>query len=277
MRRISPTGEPAGHFEHPRMFPLLQLPEWVVESLGTRRDQEFHEAITYSSVCGYYYTRLIDNFMDSNISAQRGKASLLPAAGILASEFQFVYQTYFLPEHEFWNYFRAIWFAAAESAVHDSVLHVVTEESFERISSQKFVAAGIPVAAACFFYNQPNAFGDWNAFAHSLGRWSQMFDDILDWHEDREHGRATWFLSEAQRRKQHAESHDEWIIREGNAWGFSLLRKWMEDLLAQADRLGSLSVREFLLQRQLLSQGKERDLAAGYAALAQLAGILQLT
>jgi hypothetical protein len=276
MCRISPTGEPAGHFEHPRMFPVLQLPEWVAEGLGVPCDRKFHEAVTYSSVCGYYHTRLIDNFMDGDAGMHKN-VSLLPAGGILVGEFQFEYQKYFSPGHEFWNHFRSIWLAAAESAGHDAALHVVTPESFELVSSRKFAAAGIPVAAACLFYEHPRAIARWDAFVRSLGRWSQMFDDVLDWHEDRERCRSTWFLSEAQRRKRAAESVEEWVVREGNAWGFGLLDKWMENLLAQADCIGSSCAHRFLQQRQMLSQEKERDLTAGYVALAQLGSILQLT
>jgi hypothetical protein len=269
MRRISPTGKPAGHFEHPRMFPVLQLPGWVAESLGVNCESEFHEAVTYSSVCGYYYTRLIDCRMDGEETI-----SILPIAGVLASEFQFEYQRYFPPKHEFWNHFRAIWLAAAESAGHDAALRDVTREEFEQISSNKFTAAKIPVVAACFFYDRQNAIDRWGKFVDALGRWSQMFDDVLDWHEDRDHNRATYFLSETRRRKRLDESLDRWAIREGHAWAFTQLNEWMADLLEQADALGS--AREFLERRQELAREKEKDLAAGYTAIERLAGILQL-
>jgi hypothetical protein len=276
MCRISPTGEPTGHFEHPRMFPILQLPEWMAEGLGMSRDREFHKAVTYSSICGYYYTRLVDNFMDGNVGT-KDDIGLLPAAGFLASEFQFPYQRYFSPEHQFWNYFRTIWLEAAESAGHDAALQVVEEEDFEHISSRKFAAAGIPVAAVGCFYERLQAIDDWIQFAHSLGRWSQMFDDLLDWHSDRQQGRATWFLSEGQRRKRADESVQQWVIREGSAWGFELLEQWMRDLQRQARELGSPGAQAFLQQREALRREKEKEWKEGYASLARLADILQLT
>jgi hypothetical protein len=276
MSRISPTGSPAGHFEHPRMFPILQLPEWIAESLGVARDPEFHEAVTYSSICGYYHTRLIDNLMDGNVDIHEN-INLLPIAGVLASEFQFAYQMYFPPEHVFWKHFRAIWLAAAESAGHDAALEDVSAENFERISSRKFAAAGIPVAASCLFYDKPLTLPPWIEFTNSLGRWSQMFDDVLDWHEDREHGRATWFLSEAQRRKLFHESIEQWVIREGSAWGFVVLKHWMNDLQAQAVVFASTGAREFLRIRRTFSEQKESELTAGYHTIADLAAILQLT
>lgn len=257
------------------MFPILQLPHWVAESLGVLHDREFQEALTYSSVCGYYYTRLIDNLMDHDGGASE-EASLLPMAGVLVCEFQFAYQKYFSAEHELWNYFRAIWLAAAENSAGDAGLCDVSPDSFERISSRKFAAAGIPIAATCYFYRRPDAFMLWDVFAHGLGRWSQMFDDILDWHEDRNHGRATWFLSEAERRKSAAESVDQWVVvGPGRAWGFARLNEWMQDLVAQAGVLGSPGARQFLEQRQRLVRAKEEDLTQGYAALAQLASILE--
>lgn len=274
MHRISPTGEPAGHFEHPRMFPVLQLPEWVAESLVVRREKEFHEALTYSSVCGYYYTRLIDGYMDGDTSAQEN--SLLSIAGVLTSEFQFQYQRYFPAQHEFWNHFRTIWLATGESIGHDATLSDVTSKRFEQISSRKFAAAKIPVIATCFFYDQANAAARWGKFVDSLSRWSQMFDDVLDWHEDRDQGRATYFLSEAGLRRQTAESVERWAIREGHGWGFALLDEWMKDLRVQSDVLGSVAARQFLQKRRKIARKKEVDLAAGYATLEKLACILQV-
>lgn len=272
--RISPTGEPEGHFEHPRMFPIIPLPEWVVEGLGASRDPAFHEAVTYSSVCGYYYTRLVDNFMDGDVEV---KGSLLPATGFLASEFQAEYQKYFPARHEFWNRFRTIWLGAAEGAGHDASLRVVTADHFDRISSRKFAAAGIPVTATCYFYERPEAIAGWMQFVDLLGKWSQMFDDVLDWHQDREQGRATWFLSEGERRKRAEELMLQWVAREGSEWGFQLLEHWMQELQRQAVALESAGAQQFLRERESLRREKEKEWAEGFASLAQMASILQMT
>ena len=277
MSRISPSAEPSGHFEHRRMFPLLQMPEWVAESFSVSCDPAFHQAITYSSLCGYYYTRLIDNFMDADVEVEYRNRSLLSAAGFLASEFQFAYQPYFLAQHDFWNHFREIWLEAAESTAQDAALWTVTENDFERISSRKFAAAGIPVAATCYFYGHPEAIPAWIDFTQTLGRWSQMFDDVLDWHEDRQQGRATWFLTEAERRRDASESVDQWVLRAGSAWGFSLLAEWLEDLQRRARDLGSPGLLDFLEQREMLQREKQEEWRAGLAALTELAGILRMT
>jgi hypothetical protein len=272
--RISPDGEPSGHFQHPRMFPLLQLPDWVAETLPVSRDPEFHQAVTYSSLCGYYYTRLVDNFIDDDIGTNDEHRSLLPIAGFLAGEFQFAYYRYFPRQHGFWNLYRKIWAQAAESTAHDAALHSVSEDDFDLISSRKFAAAGIPVAAACYFYESPAAVARWMKLTHALARWSQMFDDLLDWQQDQQQARATWFLSEAERRKRPSESVEQWIVYAGGAWGFGLLDCWMEEMREQSRVLGSPGLQEFLLQREALQRRKEKEWKDGVASLAHLASIL---
>jgi hypothetical protein len=276
MCRMSPTGEPAAELAHPQMFPILQLPEWVVESLGVSMNGEFHHAVTYSSLCGYYYTRLVDDLMDGHVGVQ-DEIRLLPAAGFFASEFQFAYQPYFPPQHEFWSYFRRTWMDAADGTAHDFTLQVVRREDFERISSRKFAAVGIPVAATAYLYGCPEEGFRWIAFAHALGKWSQLFDDLLDWHADRERGHATWVLSEGERRKHASESVAQWVAREGYTWGFALLQEWMADLVSQAQALGSSGAQDFLERRESLRQQRAETLEKGFASLAQIATILGRT
>jgi len=259
------------------MFPLLHLPRWIAESLPVCVDENFLDDVTYSSICGYYYTRLIDNFMDADIDVRNQNGGLLPVTGILVSEFQFIYQAYFPPQHEFWDRFRTNWRQAAESAGHDAALTRVDEEEFQRISSRKFCAAAIPVTATCYYCRHPEVVEAWDEVVRDLGRWSQMFDDLLDWHQDKAQGRATWFLTEAEERRGRDRSLAHWVIHDGGPWAFDLLRHWTDDLRELATRVGSPGLEKFLHDREALMAEKERDWKRGFAELDRLAEILQAT
>lgn len=276
MCRISPAGEPAIELVHPQMFPILQLPDWLVESFSLDRNHDFHQAVTYSSLCGYYYTRLIDNIMDAHTSVPE-ETHLLPAAGFFSVEFHSAYQKFFPAQHAFWRHFQRIWIAAVDSTAHDATLPAVSRDEFEHISSRKFAAVEIPVVATAYFYERPEAIDGWIQFVRVLGKWSQVFDDLMDWHADRSRGQATWFLSEAKLRKRSSESIDQWVAREGLAWGLGILDQWMDDLRSQAGALASFKAQEFLQQRASLREERAQILEKGFASLTQLASILGKT
>jgi hypothetical protein len=273
IRRISPGGKPAAHFLDVRMFPILRLPEYVVESFAVTPDAEFHRALVSSTVHGYYYIRLIDDLVDGDRDLDLER-KILPVAGYFLSEFQLGYQKYFPAEHEFWQVFRRLWTASAASSAEDAMQRSVGFAEFERVSSRKFSAAGIPVAATCHHYGRADLVPAWLNLVDGLGRWSQMVDDILDWHQDRGLGRATYFLTEGERQRRREESRDEWILREGLDWGFDLLNEWMDRLQQSASHLGSPGLMEYLAGRKAWAAEQHSTLRNGLAELARLTGIL---
>jgi len=274
MREISPNGDPSAHFTHLRMFPILQMPEWLVDTLPVTPNLEFQQSLIQSSVNGYYYIRLTDDVMDGDRNRNL-ELSILPAAGFFCSQFQFYYQAYFPPQHDFWRRFHELWLASCESAARDGSLSTVSWSDFERVASRKYRAAGVPVVAACYYYDCPELIAPWLAFTNDLARWSQMLDDILDWHSDRRDQRATYFLSEGGRRKRDGESLDRWVAREGCAWAFDLLEQWMHTLHSSAHELGSVGLQEYLVRREVWLQQQKSVMLKGFAAISQLAGILE--
>ena len=273
IRRISPGGEPAAHFLNVRMFPILQLPDFVLESLAVAPDEGFHQSLISSTVHGYYYIRLIDDIVDGDRDLELERR-ILPVASYFLSEFQLGYQKYFSAEHEFWQVFRRIWTASAAATAEDAVQIAVDFSEFERVSSRKFSAAGIPVAATCHHYGRADLLPAWLELVDGLGRWSQMVDDILDWHQDRSLGRATYFLTEGERQRRQEESLEEWILREGCDWGFDLLNEWMDRLQESAALLGSPALMKYLAGRKAWAAEQHSALSNGLAELARLAVIL---
>ncbi len=273
IRRISPGGEPAAHFLNVRMFPILQLPDFVLESLVVAPDERFHQSLISSTVHGYYYIRLIDGIVDGDRDFDLER-KILPVAGYFLSEFQLGYQKHFSAEHEFWQVFRRIWTASAASSADDAMQRAVDFSEFERVSSRKFSAAGIPVAATCHYYGRADLLPAWLELVDGLGRWSQMVDDILDWHQDRSLGRATYFLTEGERQRRREESLEEWILREGCDWGFDLLHQWMKQMQESSAQLGSPGLMEYLAGRKAWAAEQHLALRKGLAELARLVGIL---
>ncbi len=273
IRRISPGSEPAAHFLNVRMFPILRFPEYVVQSLAVLPDDAFHGSLISSTVHGYYYIRLIDDIVDGDRDLELER-KILPVSGYFLSQFQFGYQKYFSAEHEFWQIFRRLWTASAAASAEDAMQRTVSCSDFERVSSRKFSAAGIPVAATCLHYGRADLVPAWLDLVDGLGRWSQMVDDILDWHQDRNLDRATYFLTEGERQRRREESLEEWILREGCDWGFNLLNEWMNRLQQSASLLGSLGLMEYLAGRKAWAAEQRSTLRDGLAELARLADIL---
>ena len=277
VRQISPNDDPPSHFTHPRMFPILQLPAWLGEAIPDEHpikpDLEFEQSVIDSSVNGYYYIRLTDDVMDGDRDRNL-ELSILPAAGLFCSQFQFYYQAYFPPQHEFWRMFHELWIASCESAARDGSFSVVSWSDFEQVASRKYSAACIPVAAVCYHYDRPDLIAPWLGFTNDFARWAQMLDDLLDWHQDRRDRRATYFLSEGERRKRGGESLEQWVAREGHIWAFDLLEQWMRALNARAAELGSASLRAYLGQREDWLRQQKSTMLKGFEAISRLAEIL---
>ena len=224
LRRLSPTSNPADYFLQVRTLPILSFPGWVQEGLDLRIDPAFQNDLAYSTIAGYCHIRLLDDIVDGDLA---GDPSLLPAAGFFHSEFQQAYARWFPPEHPFWGHFTALWFGAAEAAVADTELATITSASFRDISARKVSPAKIPIVATCLHHHRPESFRAWLDACDRLGAIAQMTDDLFDWQDDIEHPeRTTYFLSEAERRRDPGEPVAAWVLREGFGWGVRAIQSW---------------------------------------------------
>src|SRR5882672_4705098 len=131
-------------------FPVVSLPHWVAETLHTRVHQPFHSDLDVSTIHGYLYIRLIDDFMDE---ATVG-SELLLATGFLHSQFERVYRSYFEPTHSFWSEFDRHWFGCHEATLVDSRFETVDLTAFTKIAGRKTSAAKIPMIATCHYYSR---------------------------------------------------------------------------------------------------------------------------
>jgi hypothetical protein len=272
MRQISPDGDPACHFTHPRMFPVLQLPQWLAATLPIAPDPQFHLGLTVSSICGYYHIRMIDNIMDADLAVAPGA---LPALGVFSARFQAAYQRFFPADHPFWQHFHKLWQESCENAARDAQSGDIDCTWFHNVSSRKFCAAGIPLVAACYRYDRPDLIAPWLQFTDAFARWSQMLDDLLDWHTDFSQQRSTYFLCEGARTKMASDSLQQWVISEGFAWGVATLQEWMLALRSQARSLGSQDLESYLSKRATLLVQQAADIQEGFVALTELASVLE--
>ena len=232
MRSLS-SSEPADYFTHPEAFPMLLLPWWMEESINGAPDTTFQAEIAYSTVCGYYFVRLLDDLMDGESPPS---APVLPAMIVLHTEFQQTYGRLFPADHPFWRSFTRYSFEAAETASADAALDSVDLDQFARVSSRKIAGAKVPLAAVGHRYGRADLLDRWSDMVDLLGRWHQMRNDVQGWVSDRERGRATYFLSEAGRRSAGGESVPEWVARDGLDWATQQLDGWMNELLVLARR-----------------------------------------
>jgi hypothetical protein len=118
-RDLAGSTQPADYFLHPLSFPMLLLPWWLEKACRSGPDLPFQADLAYSTMCGYYYIRLIDNVMDGDVDVD---PKLLPAQSFFHSQFQFAYQRYFSASHPFWDSFHGVWWCCAEAAMHDASL-----------------------------------------------------------------------------------------------------------------------------------------------------------
>ena len=270
-RDLSGSAQPADYFLHPLSFPMLLLPWWVEKACRSGPDLPFQSELAYSTTCGYYYIRLIDNAMDGDTDMD---LELLPALSFFHSQFQFAYQRYFPANHPFWDHFHDIWLHAAESAMQDATLPSSDRAQFTQIAAQKVCAAKIPVVAVCYRRRRPDCIRAWFQVVDTLGCWHQMLNDLLDWHKDMGHHNQTYFLSEAGRRRATDEPVSTWVVREGFAWGCDILHTWMAELKEMAQHLQSPDLLAYLEARDTLFAERKAQVQAGFQNMARLLAAL---
>jgi hypothetical protein len=271
MDTIAPGGEAANYLSDPLMFPIVQLPGWLLQTLTSRTDADFLSDLSYSTVSGYYQIRLLDNVRDSHGTIE---TSLLPAAGFFESEFRGIYEKYFHPGHPFWECFERFWSATSSSVEKEATLHDMELEDFREIAADKFAAARIPLCAVAYRCQRPDVLPLWLHFCDEFARATQSLDDLFDWQDDLEGGRCTYFLSHAQRCKAVEESVAALVIREGFSWG---VQKLKDQTLVVRDRAMELNSREliqYLEQRELMLAAKLAPIQEGLANLHRLQVIL---
>ncbi len=269
LRSLS-TDDPADYFTHHEAFPMLALPWWMEESFGSGVDEAFQADVAYSSVCGYYFVRLLDDAMDGVPTP----SDVVPVAIVLHTEFFLTYQALFSPDQGFWAALERFSFDSAEMASADARLGAVALADFERISSRKVSGAKIPLAAVAYRHGRADVLAQWLSLVDVLGRWHQMRNDTLGWINDLESGRATYFLSEASRRVQPGEAVGQWVVREGLAWSAAEMDRWMDELLASGRSIGSAPLVSYLEGRREAALQQYGQIAAEIQALNRIAASL---
>ena len=258
MAHLSPSGKAPEYFLQPQSFPLLHLPWWAAKSFTAEPDLKFLANVIYSTINGYYYIRLVDNLMDDHGTFE---SDILPGTAFFHTEFQAVYQEYFEDSHPFWEIFRSAWFSASDAVTREAHLDWVDKAAFEQVTVAKLAAARIPVAAVGLRHGAGERLRYWEEFTLALARFSQMEDDLSDWHHDLHHGKTSYFLTEASRQKD-LESIEAWVICEGLQQEIENLQRELSTLrhlvrwLHSPDVVRYLKVRETNLQIQKVKIGE---------------------
>jgi hypothetical protein len=268
--QLSGSRPPEDYFKHPLAFPSLLLPWWAETAITRPPDLAFQANLIYSTINGYYYIRLIDNLMDGHATIE---LKLLPALNFFHTQFQLAYQRYFAAGHPFWPHFTRIWFRSGEAAMQDAALTELDETRFTQVAAQKICAANIPLVAVCYRYDRPDLMPAWSSLVDLLGYWHQLHNDLFDWYRDHSRQNQTYFLSEAERRRQPGEPVAGWVAREGFDWAIQKLLAWLERLRQQAAQLGSEPLVAYLDTRETLLIEQKEKASAGLQSLARLAAI----
>jgi hypothetical protein len=267
IQQLSGTAQPEDYFKHPLAFPSLLLPWWAEKSLAKTPDTTLQADLVYSTINGYYYIRLIDNLMDGHVTEE---LAFLPALNFFHTQFQATYLPYFASGHPFWDFFKTIWFHSAETTIKDAQLVDIDEIQFKQIVAQKTCAAKIPIAAVFYRYERPDQIETWSEFVDLFGRWHQMLNDLFGWHKDQTHRTRTYFLSEAERRRNVADPLVIWVATEGFAWALDKLQTWMSELTVLANQFGNPDLVTYLNTRQAMLLNQQEDVAAGLQSLARI-------
>ncbi len=270
MQALAGSTSPAAYFMHPAAFPALLLPWWLEQSLSGQPDLAFQADLAYSTINGYYAIRLADNLMDGHATVE---LPLLPALNFFQTHFQHAYYPYFPAGHPFWDFFKATWFHSAEVTLLDAQLTGLTLAQFEQIAAQKSCAAKIPLAAVCCRYERTDLLTAWSRLVDLMGCWHQFLNDVFGWQRDLERRTATYFLSEAERRRQGDESVLAWVVREGFGWGATRAQGWMVALQALAQELGSPELVAYLQSRVAMARQQQEEVAAGLQSMARILGV----
>ena len=220
-------------------YPILELPLAVASSVAPARAPVFERDLTYSTVCGYYCMRLIDDALDGDLAPT---STHLLWQTLLGSEFQAVYARHLSEYPAFWKFFSATWFECLECTRVDSRLLDIDFATFASTCAKKTLAAKIPVRATLDYYGAARQSRAWLELCDALARFVQMADDVMDWPVDLRQGSPSYFLAEARRRRRRRESTAQWVAREGLAWGVEECRVFLADIDARARRLESHSL-----------------------------------
>jgi hypothetical protein len=249
-------------------FPLFQLPQ-VLEALVTSRsDARFRADLTYSTVNGYLFIRLIDDVADGDRNAN---PSLLPLSAFFHYEFERPYHDYFDQAHPFWAVFEEHWFNCHSRTIVDQTLTDIDLRLFRSISAQKTCAAKIPLFATGFYYDAPKMAERFCQIAEIFGYYVQLADDLFDWPTDSSNKTETFFLSEARRRSRPQESLTEWAGREGIEWAVGLCQGWLDDLTVHASELHSKELAALVQNRRVIFEQRTTLLRENLARVAPLA------
>ena len=267
IKHLSGLAQPEDYFKHPLAFPSLLLPWWLEKTVGESPDLSLQAELVYSTMNGYYYIRLIDNLMDGDTTIEM---ELLPALNFFHTQFQSAYYRYFEHDHPFWDFFRAIWFFSAEATMKDASLTDIDETQFEKIVAQKVCAAKIPLAAVCYTYNRLDKIEPWSRFVDLFGCWHQWLNDLFDWHKDERQNTHTYFLCEAERRRNENESIAGWVAREGFTWAIEKSQGWMTDMKRLAIQLQSTELAVYLDSREARLMQQKADVTKGLQSLARI-------
>lgn len=268
MRKLAGGDDLPRYFLHPAAFPLLSLSRWFAEAQGIAVDEALEAELTYSSLHGGYYVRLVDNVMDER---KREERQLLPLLHVLHLEFVRPYAQLFTQEHPFWSDFSRTWGEMADTTLGDALAHDFDRADFERLSARKVCAAEIPVTAAAYRYGRVDALPSWLEFLALLGRWFQMFNDVRDWRTDQQRGIATWLNSEARRRQGSGTKEMVTFMHErGLEWACSVLSDWHRELDARAAALGAVHAQQFVSKRWLRFEQQAEELRVALPTLLTL-------
>jgi hypothetical protein len=268
-RALAGGHRPERYFTHFEAFPMLLLPWWLEEVISGVPDRRFQSDLVYSTVCGYYVVRMIDNLMDDE---RPPEAEMLPALTVLHAEFIRTYYRYFPAEDPFWDTFTTSSLASAELAARDAANGPGTRAEFIETSARKIIGARIPVAAVAFRHGRPELNEPWFAFIDRFGRWHQMFNDIEGWQVDLERGRRTYFLSRAPATDRAVVA--EWVADDGLSWGFAELEGWMDESSAAAAVLRSPPLTAYLESRRQRFTAQREEILASVESLRQLSSAL---
>ena len=170
-----------------------------------------------------------------------------------------------------------MWFEAGEITLRDGLLREIDFDSFVNVSGKKVYAARIPCAAVCYRYERLDVLEMWRPLYERLEPWHQMYNDVFGWLGDLQNQTPTYFLSEAQRRKQPNESVAGWVAREGFAWAADLLKMWLAELQAIAATLNSRDVEAYLAFREALFQKHSAEIQTRLVQLATLLDAVEST
>lgn len=256
---------------HAGFVPIFELPRWAQISVRGSVDADRDAELTYSTLCGYLFIRLIDDIVDDqNESARLGALAL----GVFDYEFLRAYRSFFSDDHAFWQQFEQHWRWSLDMTAEDVAADVTNREQFKQVAAGKLGAVRIPVTAACLLADRNDAVDAWLTLCDAVSRLYQFADDITDWQADLAAGRNSWLLSEADSQRACNESISAWMLRSGYTWSFARLDEWTAEAVAAANTVESAEAREHVTSFRDAMHRKLRELEPALAKLADLASAL---